>query len=551
MPPVPESVGPPSPDPAPPRFRETALASGLVSPERLDAAEIELQGVFEEAAAPVAIWDKRFAELLVRQGVLTKFQAREILAGRRRFRLGQYTVVDEIGRGGMGQVFLAEHSLMGRSVAIKVLPRSRATPEYEAAFRREIRLLASLDHENLVRALDAGYDAKVYYLVTEFVPGLDLRRQVRRHGPLDAPAAGAVITQAARGLAHAHEHGVIHRDVKPGNLIVSEDGRLKVLDLGLAGSDVDPETQQAGRVVGTMDYMAPEQIRAPESAGPAADVYALGCTLYFILSGQPPFPGGSRKEKAHRQLTEQPVPLQQLVDRIDPNLCRVVEAMMRKAVAERIGTAREVIERLRPWTPSVPVAMPRLPQAAAGHAFGDAAGAGADQGSSADHVPRSQDLLASRERSAARSRLEAKVSSTPSGAPPLPRPTTGFMPGALPGAPSGAASGPITGGPTAATVPPPVPEASLIVTSSPPPPPRRHVRKRGGGPHIAMPFVPALATVVGGGVFCLTLLLRAAARDSFERFFGPLASPLLLGVAAGLLAVAGSLVAERIAAKRR
>lgn len=262
MPPNPDAAGTPANGSAPARFRETALASGLVGPAELDAAEIELQETLDRRTAAAADWDKGIADRLVRQKALTRFQAREILAGRRLFRLGQYTVLDEIGRGGMGQVFLAEHCLMGREVAVKVLPRARSTPEYEAAFRREIRMLASLDHENLVRALDAGYDAKVYYLVTEFVPGFDLRKQVRRYGPLDALAAGAVMTQAARGLAYAHDHGVVHRDVKPGNLLVTQDGRVKVLDLGLAGSAFDPETQQAGRVIGTMDYMAPEQIRA-------------------------------------------------------------------------------------------------------------------------------------------------------------------------------------------------------------------------------------------------------------------------------------------------
>lgn len=339
-------------------FRDVALASGLITADQLQAAEAFVRGA-GVAAAPAVEWDRAVAARLVDLGALTPFQSREILAGRTRFRLGQYTVLDEIGRGGMGQVFRAEHAMMGREVAVKVLPRTKATPEYEAAFRREIRILARLDHENLVRALDAGHDANVYYLVTELVPGLDLRRQVLKYGPLDVMTAASVIVQAARGLAYAHEQRLVHRDVKPGNVLVTPDGRVKVLDLGLAGSAIEGEATRSGRIVGTMDYIAPEQIRAPDDAGPAADVYSLGCTLYFILAGRVPFPGGSRKEKLHRHLHEAPVPLHEAAPQVGRELSSVVDAMMRKTVAERIGGVGEVIDRLRPWTPPGPVPMPR------------------------------------------------------------------------------------------------------------------------------------------------------------------------------------------------
>jgi serine/threonine protein kinase len=388
---------------------------------------------------------------------------------------------------------------MGREVAVKVLPRARATPEYEAAFRREIRMLASLDHENLVRALDAGYDAKVYYLVTEFVPGFDLRKQVRRFGPLDALAAGAVMTQAARGLAYAHDHGVVHRDVKPGNLLVTQNGRVKVLDLGLAGSAFDPETQQVGRVVGTMDYMAPEQIRAPESAGPAADVYALGCTLYFALAGQPPFPGGSRKQKAQRHLGEQPIPLLQLAPRVDPGLARLVEAMMQKATADRIASAHEVIERLRPWTPPTPVPMSRIPMPPGRSSSDDP-----DQGSSIDHRAPTLDLLGGRERSSGRGRFA--VRDEVSGPPPLP----------------------------------PAHSPRVVIT------PHRTRGKASsrhpalGGPLRQAATVPLAA---GAGAWILLAAVQAADRETFGRFLGPIASPLMLGVGAGLLAALGQALA--------
>lgn len=350
------------------RLRDTALASGLVDEPQLAAAEAAVAAgppPSEPPAEPDA-WDQAVAEHLVRAKTITRFQARELLAGRRRFRLGQYTVFDEVARGGMGQVFRAEHAMMGREVAIKVLPRAKATPESEAAFRREMRMLGRLDHENLVRAFDAGYDAMVYYLVTEYVPGLDLKRQVLKHGPLSEPQAAAVISQAARGLAYAHEQGLVHRDVKPGNILVMQDGRTKVLDLGLAGSQLEEESSRLGRVVGTMDYIAPEQVRAPDDVGPSADVYALGCTLYFAVTGQVPFPGGSRREKMQRHLSETPTPVGRLAPQLSAGFCRIIEDMMEKDPARRVPSATAIVDRLRPWTPDTPLPMPRRKRAGAG-----------------------------------------------------------------------------------------------------------------------------------------------------------------------------------------
>ena len=360
-------ISPPSPPSGddqgrrpPRRFRETAIASGLLAAAQIDAAEAEIRLVM--GAPPPDVWDKALADVLVRRRELTRFQAEQLLEGRRKLTLGQYRILDAIGQGGMGRVFKAEHAMMGRQVAIKVLPREKSTPETEAAFQREIRMLARLDHENLVRALDAGHDGKVYYLVTELVDGIDLRRQVLRYGRLDEVAAASVIAQAARGLAYAHAQGIVHRDVKPGNLLVTADGRVKVLDLGLAGSSLESEAVRLGRVVGTMDYMAPEQMGRPDDVGPAADIYSLGCTLYFALAGQVPFPGGSKAEKAERHRSKKPAPIRQFAPQVSDAFCAVVEAMMRKDPAERPGSAGEVIERLRQWAPESPVAMPRMPQ---------------------------------------------------------------------------------------------------------------------------------------------------------------------------------------------
>ncbi len=373
------STSPDQPRPERPRFRDTALASGLVDESQLAAAEASLAGVLDRDTAVAADWDQAVADRLVQDKLLTSFQAREILAGRRRFRLGQYTVLDEVARGGMGQVFKAEHAMMGREVAVKVLPRAKATPESEAAFRREMRMLGRLDHENLVRAYDAGYDAMVYYLVTELVPGLDLKRQVQKYGPLDEYQAASVISQAARGLAYAHEQGLVHRDVKPGNLLVMPDGRVKVLDLGLAGSQIEEESSRLGRVVGTMDYIAPEQIRTPDDVGPSADIYALGCTLYFAVTGQVPFPGGTRREKMQRHLSMTPTPVGELAPRLSGEFCRVIDEMMVKDPAGRIPSATAVVERLRPWTPAASAAMPRRGDAGRDRSFAEPPPLPADQ----------------------------------------------------------------------------------------------------------------------------------------------------------------------------
>jgi serine/threonine protein kinase len=350
------------------RFRETALASGLLDMAQIDAAEAQARAVLGAGDHAPDRLDKAAADVLVGRGQLTKFQAGQMLLGRSKLSLNQYRILDQVGQGGMGRVFKAQHAMMRRIVAIKVLTKDKATAATEAAFLREIERLGDLDHENLLRALDAGRDGKVYYLVTEYVEGLDLRRQVLRHGPLDEWTGASVIVQAARGLACAHDQGVVHRDVKPGNLLATKEGRVKVLDLGLAGSVFDMQSSASARVIGTMDYMAPEQVRNPANARAPADIYGLGCTLYFLLTGQVPFPGGTREEKAQRQLTQEPVPLRRLAPQVSQPFARVVEAMMRKNPAERLASAHELLERLRQWTPEQPLPMPRRrhPQAPGG-----------------------------------------------------------------------------------------------------------------------------------------------------------------------------------------
>jgi serine/threonine protein kinase len=342
------------------RFRDTAIASGLLAAPDLDHAEEIARERLGAAATSDAVIDAATGDVLVEQEKLTRFQVEQLLLGRSKLTLGQYVIVDQLGQGGMGQVFKAKHRMMGRFVAVKVLPRAKSTPETEAAFRREIEVLGQLDHENLVRALDAGYDGKVHFLVTEIVPGLDLRRQITRHGVLDEVMAASVIAQAARGLAYAHAAGVVHRDVKPGNILVREDGRVKVSDLGLAGSLLEQgDDFNAKRVIGTIDYTAPEQIRHPDRVNPSADIYSLGCTLYFAVAGRVPFPGGTRQEKAKRHLSDEPTPVRAVAPQITAQFEQVIAEMMEKDPRRRAPSADAVVELLRPWTPAEPVAMLR------------------------------------------------------------------------------------------------------------------------------------------------------------------------------------------------
>jgi eukaryotic-like serine/threonine-protein kinase len=332
-------------------FRRSALASGLLTVEQILEAEEELRAARGLVGTGTVIDDDKLAEKLVEQGRLNRWQAEQLKAGRAKFSLGPYQVIDSIGQGGMGQVFKAEHRLMGRIVAVKVLPRHRSTPDAIASFTREIRAQAQFDHENLVRAFDAGHDGNVYFLVTEFVPGTDLRRLVRVRGKLSMQDAATIISQAARGLGHAHSRGLVHRDVKPGNLLVTPDGQTKVSDLGLAsflGVD-DPDDPRAGRIVGTADYLSPEHIISPSHLSAASDIYSLGCTMYYAVTGKVPFPGGTSRDKARRHCEEIPLNPRRFNLELTDDFVDVVAAMMEKDPRRRLATAQEVIRRLAPW----------------------------------------------------------------------------------------------------------------------------------------------------------------------------------------------------------
>jgi len=327
-------------------FVNTALVSGLVTEPQIREAMDEVRA----AAEGKAIESKQIAAKLVEKKLVTPYQAEQLRSGRTKFRLGPYIVTDFIAQGGMGQVYKAVHEMMGREVALKVLPLSKATPDAIASFEHEVKVQAKLDHPNLVRAHDAGRDGNVYYLVTEYVPGSDLRRLIRSQGCLSEKQAASVISAAARGLAYAHSQGLIHRDVKPGNILVMPGGGAKVSDLGLSGFLHLADDPRAGKIVGTPDYLSPEQIRDPATATTASDIYSLGCTLYYAVCGKVPFPGGSPSNKARRIVEETPWHPKRFNPDLSEEFVEVIADMMEKDPADRIQTGDEVIARLEYWT---------------------------------------------------------------------------------------------------------------------------------------------------------------------------------------------------------
>ncbi|MCS7238293.1 MAG: serine/threonine protein kinase [Thermoguttaceae bacterium] len=333
-------------------FEECARQSGLLSDEQIaELAEAVRTRSGGQLPADPRVRGELLGEEAVARGLLNAWQVKQLLDGRVKFTLGPYRVVDGLGRGGTGHIFKGVHEFLGREVAIKVLPRDRASPERVERFLQEIRTLAALDHPNLVRALDAGRDGGVYYLVLEYVPGLDLRRYVQASGPLPETEAATIIAQVALGLEYAHRRGLIHRDVKPGNVLVSPEGRAKLSDLGFASSLFGDEllgTRQA-KIAGTVDYLAPDHITAPWDPKPAWDIYSLGCTLYYAVTGRVPFPEGSTEEKMRAHLEKRPVDPRELNPKLSPELCELITQMMAKDPQERPASALEVVLRLGPW----------------------------------------------------------------------------------------------------------------------------------------------------------------------------------------------------------
>jgi serine/threonine protein kinase len=293
---------------------------------------------------------------LVAAGILTPYQAREVWEGRgERLVLGQYRVLDELGKGGFGHVYKAVHSLMGRVVALKVIaPNLVEDPRARAWFRREVLAVTQLAHPNIVMAYDANEVDGALFLVMEFVDGESLDSLVRRQGPVPVPLACEMTRQAAAALQFAHERGMVHRDVKPANLLVSRSGPtlVKVVDFGLArlcgGAGGATLAGQTGGFFGTPDYVSPEQARDVHAADIRSDLYSLGCTLYFALTGQRPFRGETPIATIFKHIQEEPEPIESLRPDVPPELGDAVYRLMAKHPRDRFQTPAELVAALAP-----------------------------------------------------------------------------------------------------------------------------------------------------------------------------------------------------------
>jgi eukaryotic-like serine/threonine-protein kinase len=352
-------------------FLELVRKSGVLDEKRLSAylEKVGATGALPPEAA-------RTAGLLVRDGLLTHFQAEQFLQGKwRRFTIGKYKVLERIASGGMGSVYLCEHKFMRRRAAVKVLPTARANdPSALERFYREARAVAALDHPNIVRAYDIDQEENLHFLVMEYVDGTSLQDLVKKSGPLEPARAAHYISQAAQGLQHAHEiAGLVHRDIKPGNLIVDRGGVVKILDMGLARFFNDHEdllTQKYDEnVLGTADYLAPEQALDSHGVDIRADIYSLGATFYYCLTGRTPFSDGTVAQKLIWHQTRQPKLIRSLRQDVPEGMAAVVEKMMAKDPEQRYQVPLEVVQALARWTqggiaPPMEAEMPQLSLAA-------------------------------------------------------------------------------------------------------------------------------------------------------------------------------------------
>jgi len=397
--------------------------SGMVDEPRLDAYLERYRG------AGGGLTDvRKLAGSMVRDGLLTYFQAEQFMLGKwRGFTIGKYKLLERVGFGGMGQVFLCEHMYMRRRVAIKVLPPAKAEePAALGRFYREARAAAALDHPNIVRTHDIDQDGNLHFLVMEYVDGSSLLEMVKKKGPMAADRAAHYMWQSVQGLDHAFRVGVIHRDIKPGNILVDRFGISKILDMGLARfyhdeDDMLTKKYDEKSVLGTADYVAPEQTVNSHDVDVRADLYSLGATFYFLLAGHPPFPEGSISQKLIAHQTRKPTPIRQLRPDIPVELANIVEGLMEKRLEDRFQSPAEVYEALLPFVQN-PVMLPtdeEMPtlSPAARESMGQSGGGGSSANMSGSFRQDSAILRAEIMQRSGRHQAPSGTMRAPSGAP--------------------------------------------------------------------------------------------------------------------------------------
>jgi serine/threonine protein kinase len=318
---------------------KTAAPPATVAPEPAD-----------EADKPITV---EFLKRLMLQGVLTRFQSDWILKGEfEEFIVGEYRVIDILGTGGMGWLYVAVNEATGDKAAVKVISK-HMEKDYITRFKLEARSGLMLNHPNIVRTLKLGETEEIWYMAMELVEGISMQELIARQGSIPWPQACSLVAQAAAGLQHAHEKGLIHRDVKPGNLLVKKNGTVKVLDFGLALVGEDEDEFMLAMIsgqgcVGTADYIAPEQTLDSFKVGPQADIYSLGCTLYCALTGMVPFPGESVSKKLRAHRTKTPRAVREIKPEVPVPVEEIVTRMMARKMSERYLSAAEVLAALQP-----------------------------------------------------------------------------------------------------------------------------------------------------------------------------------------------------------
>ena len=330
-------------------FLAVLRKSGLVEEPRL--SEIAAAWPDPEADLP-----EELPQAFLDAGLLTHWQLGQLQKGKHRgFMLGKYRLLRLLGAGGMSSVYLAENTTLHQQVAIKVLPVKRVDQtSFLARFEREARTAFRLGHQNLARAFDLDNVDTIHFIVMEYIEGTDLHAKVKQEGPLDLRDAVDYIRQAALGLQFAHEEGLVHRDIKPANLILDRKGTVKILDLGLAlASDDDKEAsltrEHDEKVLGTADYLAPEQATDSHLADRRSDIYSLGCTFYYLLVGRAPFAQGKLAERIKAHAKKQPPNLIEKRPDVPPPLAELYFRMLEKHPDARPQTAKEVADALAAW----------------------------------------------------------------------------------------------------------------------------------------------------------------------------------------------------------
>ncbi len=329
-------------------FLDLLNQSGIVAPEELRPALSELKKIAAGKSVKLDLLTKH----LIESGLITDWHVQKLVSGKYRgFFLGKYKLLRHLGTGGMSTVYLAQHTIFNQKRAIKVLPKKRIDDKsYLDRFYREGRAAASLNHKNIVRVYDIDNDGNTHYLVMEYVNGNDIYEMVRENGPLDYRTAVDFTIQSLTGLQHAHSNNLVHRDIKPANLLVTPDGVVKILDLGLAlfrEDETSLTVMHNEKVLGTADYLSPEQAVDSHNVDHRADVYSLGCTLYYMLTGKPPFYEGTIAQRIAMHQARMPETIMKFREDCPNRLEKICFKMMAKKPDDRYQKCNELVPILR------------------------------------------------------------------------------------------------------------------------------------------------------------------------------------------------------------